>query len=167
MSAGTTGCSGDAQQHKTCPYTNRLLRVTGSHCRPSELSFLWNTTQQYDELDKAQEILTEKKEASTYPSKCPRMGSYFIFWHTLVTYTDIHTLEICGKTLFILFWQTNETTQFGVFPSPHQRSSNVAAASCSDNNQLIPSPCGCQPDTYTLNRHKVSNPGQYLLKMFN
>lgn len=29
-----------------------------------------------------------------------------------VTYTDIHTLGICGKTLLIVVWQMSKTTQF-------------------------------------------------------
>lgn len=57
--------------------------------------------------------------------------------HTPVTYTDSHTFGICGKTLLILFWQTNETTQFDWEKKKTQRSSNVLAASCSENHKLI------------------------------
>lgn len=60
--------------------------------------------------------------------------------HTPVTYTDIHIFGICGKTLLILFWQTNETTQFDGEKKKPQRTSSVVAASGSENHHKLISP---------------------------
>lgn len=47
-----------------------------------------------------------------YPSKCPRMVSYFLTAYLSPTQISIHTLGICGKTLLIVVWQMSKTTQF-------------------------------------------------------
>lgn len=67
--------------------------------------------------------------------------------HTPVTYPDIHTFGICGKTLLILFWQNKWDN--AIWWGKEVKQHSCCLMQWKQSQAHLPSSCGCQSDTNT------------------